>query len=173
MPFTPYHFGPAFLMGMLAFPVLDIAALMISSVLLDLEPLAVLMFGLPGPLHGNLHTFLGATIAAVLTVCIIWITRAPLQQFLSLFALSHDSSFTRVTIASLVGTYSHVLLDSFLYAEMNPFFPLLGNPFLEIIAPSAVYQFSVYCMMFGLVVYAIRLIDRYKPLQKAKEDSSA
>ncbi len=162
MPFTPYHFGPAFLIGVLAFPFLDIAALMISSVVLDLEPLAVLMFGLSGPLHGNLHTFLGAAIVAVLTACVIWVIRTPLQQLLSLFALSHDPTFSTVLISSVIGTYSHVLLDSFLYAEMNPFFPLLGNPLQGLIEAATIYQFCVYCMMFGLVIYALRLVVRYK-----------
>ncbi len=162
MPFTPYHFGPAFLLGVVVFPVLDIAALMISSVVLDLEPLAVLMFGLPGPLHGNLHTFLGATIVAILTACVIWVIRTPLQQLLSLFALSHDTTFNSVLMASVIGTYSHVLLDSFLYAEMNPFFPMLGNSLLGLIQAPTIYQFCVYCMAFGLVVYALRLVVRYK-----------
>ncbi|MFX1368696.1 MAG: hypothetical protein ACFFAY_08875 [Promethearchaeota archaeon] len=162
MPFTPYHFGPAFLLGVVVFPVLDIAALMISSVVLDLEPLVVLMFGLPSPLHGNLHTFLGAAIVAALTACVIWVIRTPLQQLLSLFALSHDPTFSTVLISSVIGTYSHVLLDSFLYAEMNPFFPLLGNPLLGLIEAATIYQFCVYCMMFGLVIYALRLVFRYK-----------
>ena len=171
MPFTPYHFGPAFLIGVLAFPALDIAALMISSVVLDLEPLAVLMFGLPGPLHGNLHTFLGATIVAVLIACVIWVIRTPLQKLLSLFALSHEPTFNGVLIASVIGTYSHVLLDSFLYAEMNPFFPLLGNPLLGLIEEAAVYQFCVYCMIFGLVVYALRLVARHKSLLQVEQDA--
>ncbi|NHJ12817.1 MAG: hypothetical protein EAX95_04035 [Candidatus Thorarchaeota archaeon] len=77
MPFTPYHLGPAFLIGVIFFPALDVAALLLSSVTIDIEPLAMLMFGIPGPLHGYLHTFLGATVMAILASCVVWVLRTP------------------------------------------------------------------------------------------------
>lgn len=30
---------------------------------------------------------------------------------------------------AFIGTYSHIILDMLLYREMNPLFPLNGNPF--------------------------------------------
>jgi hypothetical protein len=65
MPFTPYHFGPAVLVGVLLFPFVDLTTVMVASVIVDLESLAVILFDLPMPLHSFFHTYLGATIVAV------------------------------------------------------------------------------------------------------------
>ncbi len=64
MPFTPFHLGPAVLIGFILLRYTDLPTLIVASVLVDLEPLAVLVFGLPGPLHGFFHSFLGASVAA-------------------------------------------------------------------------------------------------------------
>lgn len=157
MPFTPYHFGPGLLLGILLFPFVDLGTLIFASVILDIEPLVVIMFGLPLPLHGFFHTYLGATIISmVLTVC-IWPIRNQLSSIVSLFGMRQYSTLSSILSAGLVGTYSHVLLDSFLYAEMNPFYPLMGNPFLGIIVSSVVYNFCIFAGFAGLLLYVIRV----------------
>ena len=60
--------------------------------------------------------------------------------------------------ASLIGTYSHVLLDSFLYSEMNPFFPLLGNPFLGLLGFGFVYNLCVVLGLVGFFIYLLRVL---------------
>ncbi len=158
MPFTPYHFGPALLLGVIFFPFLDIIALLISSVILDIEPLIILVIGTGQPLHGIMHTYLVATLVAMLVSAIIWLLRGPLYQFLSLFGIDQEASKMRIVISSLIGTNSHVLLDSFIYPEMNPFFPIMGNPFLGLIATAAIYQFCLICGVAGIIVYMFRFL---------------
>ena len=157
LPFTPYHFGPVLLIGMIVFPALNITALLISSVILDIEPFIVWMYGLRGPLHGISHTYLVATLAAVLVSVVVRMLRKPLNTLMSLFELSQDFSFRSLFFASIVGTYSHVLLDSFLYSEMNPFFPLMGNPFFGLVSLSIVYNLCLYSMILGFFVYVCRI----------------
>ena len=162
MPFTTYHFGPALLLGVLLFPFLDVTTLMVASVVLDLEPLAVLVLGLPIPLHGFFHTYLGATIVALVLSAIIWPFRAYLNQFISLFGLHQKSNSRHIILASLIGTNFHVFLDSFLYMEMNPFYPLLGNPFLSLLTSSLVYTSCVLVAILGLIVYLIRIFYSFQ-----------
>ncbi len=158
MPFTPYHFGPVLLIGVLFFPFVDFAMIMIAGVILDLEPLAVIFFNLPGPLHAFFHTYLGATIVAlVLSIC-IYPFRKYLNEIVSFFGLKQESSFRHILPASIIGTYSHVLLDSFLYAEMNPFFPLLGNPFVGFLAFGFVYTLCLALGIIGFFVYLLRIL---------------
>ena len=158
MPFTPYHLGPALLFGCLLFPIVDIAALLLSSVLVDIEPLYVIMFAPGLPLHGILHTYVGATGIAILNAVIVWVLRAWIGQILAIFKIDQNSSFIRIFGTSLLGTYSHVFLDSFLYPEMNPLFPLMGNPLLGLVSSAAVYQFSTICLFLGLVLYLARFL---------------
>lgn len=153
MPFTPYHFGPALLLGMLLIPFVDLSAILIASVILDLEPLAVLMFNLPFVLHGIFHTYLAASIVAILLTFTLWPLRGVLNTIVSAFGVHQQSTLRSLFLASLIGTYSHVFLDSFLYAEMNPFYPFMGNPFVGLIQGQVVYNLCVLSGLFGLGLY--------------------
>ena len=158
MPFTPYHLGPALLFGVLLFPIVDIAALLLSSILVDVEPLYVIIFAPGLPYHGILHTYIGATGIAILHAVILWFLRDWTRQILAIFKIDQNSSFIRIFGTSLLGTYSHIFLDSFVYPEMNPFFPLMGNPFLGFVSSAIVYQFCTICLFLGLVLYLVRFL---------------
>jgi hypothetical protein len=158
MPLTPYHFGPAILIGVLLFPYIDFTTILIASVILDLEPLFVILFDWPLPLHAFFHTYLGATIVAFLLAVVIFPFRKYLNEIVSLFGLKQESSFWHIISASLIGTYSHVLLDSFLYSEMNPLFPLLGNPFLGILTSGFVYNLCLVLGLIGFLAYMLRVL---------------
>ncbi|MFX1482813.1 MAG: hypothetical protein ACFFCP_06440 [Promethearchaeota archaeon] len=160
MPFTPYHFGPALLLGVLLFPFTDLATIVIASVVLDLEPLAVIFLNLSLPLHGFFHTYLGASIAASVLSVFVYPFRTYLNKIASLFGLHQNSSLRHIMAASFVGTYSHVFLDSFLYAEMNPFFPIIGNPLLGLLSSGDVYMFCVIAGLIGFLGYVLRAIIR-------------
>jgi hypothetical protein len=153
LPFTPFHFGPVLLAGVILFPFFDIAAIMISSVILDVEPLLIIIFDLGGPLHGIFHTYLLATVVAFIVSIVLWLLRNPISSVVSIFGIKQEPKKHRILLASIFGTYSHVFMDSFLYPEMNPFFPLLGNPFLGLIASSLIYQFCTICGIIGIIIY--------------------
>ncbi len=158
MPFTPYHFGPALLIGALLFPFIDFPTMMIASVILDLEPLSVIIFNLQLPLHAFFHTYVGATIVAIILSIGIYPFRKYLNRFVALFGLKQESSFQHIIPASFIGTYSHVFLDSFLYVEMNPFFPILGNQFFGLLSSELVYNLCFSMGLIGLFVYLLRVL---------------
>jgi membrane-bound metal-dependent hydrolase YbcI (DUF457 family) len=158
MPFTPYHFGPVLLLGVLLVPFVDFATLMMASVILDLEPIAVLYFGLPYQVHGFFHTYLGASIMAMVLSGFVYPFRKYLNDVVSLFGLHQRSSLRHIIGASFVGTFSHVFLDSLLYPEMNPFYPVLGNPFVGLFSLEAVYSFCVFAGLVGFGFYVLRVL---------------
>ncbi len=158
MPFTPYHFGPGLFLGMLLFPFIDFSTVFIASVFIDIEPLAILIFGLPYPFHGFFHTYLGATILACVLTVGIYPFRRYLNILVSLFGLKQESSLRHIFPASIIGTYSHVLLDSFLYPEMNPFYPMIGNPFIDIFQFGFVYSSCVFLGLLGAGFYILRVV---------------
>ncbi len=163
MPFTPYHFGPALLLGMLFFPHMDLAAIMLSSVIIDVEPMYVIYARAALPLHGPLHTYLGATFMAVVSAGLVRPFRRPLSRITSRFGFQQQSSFARMVGTSLIGTYSHIFLDSFLYPEMNPFLPLPGNPFLGLLSAGVIYGFCILSFIIGgclLFSRSLRQSDR-------------
>jgi hypothetical protein len=161
MPFTPYHFGPGLLLGVVLFPFVDISTMMIASVVLDIEPIAVIFLGFPSPLHGFLHSYLGATLVAIILSLVIWPMRDSLNSIVSLFGLHQESSLRHIIPASFIGAYFHVFLDSFIYPEMNPFYPLIGNPFIGALPVAFVYSSCVYLGLLGLGIYSLRILYNY------------
>jgi membrane-bound metal-dependent hydrolase YbcI (DUF457 family) len=63
-----------------------------------------------------------------------------------------------ISIGALLGTFSHILLDAPIYAEMNPFFPFIGNPFFigSSLTSSQMEIFCIYCFLAALLIYFIR-----------------
>jgi len=130
MPFTPFHFGPSGLIGLLFSKLFDLFALLVSCVIVDVEPFFVLIFGLNYPMHGYCHTFLFGTLIALALSAILYKLRQPIAKIMSIFKLAQISSFPKILLSCLVGIYSHVALDSFLYTDIRPFYPASFNPFL-------------------------------------------
>jgi membrane-bound metal-dependent hydrolase YbcI (DUF457 family) len=156
VPFTPFHFGPSLLIGLIFFPLIYLSAILLGSMIVDLEPLSFLLLGLP-VLHLFFHTFLGATISALILAFFVYLLRGFLGEIMTAFQLPQVTSPLNITVATLLGVYSHILLDAFLYSEMQPFWPLLGNPFLGLVSSSTVYLFCILCFIVAIPIYIFQI----------------
>ena len=166
MPFTPFHFGPGLFFGLLFFCYIDFPTFLLANVIVDIEPFLVLSLNLNYPLHGILHSFLGGTIFSFLLAMVMARTRAPLMSY---FKLDQTPSFKSILSASLSGIYLHIILDSFLYSDIRPFYPFDFNPLLQ---HSMSIGFKVYgvCILSFIgagVIYAIRLVYQRKSLSSS------
>jgi membrane-bound metal-dependent hydrolase YbcI (DUF457 family) len=162
-PFTPFHLGPALLFGLALSAIFDLSTLLVASVIPDFEPFCVMYFHAYGyPLHGFFHSYLGASILAVLVSIILYPLRGVLNKVLTVFGIPQKSSFRKITFTSFVGVYLHVLLDSFLYVEMNPFYPLVGNPFINLLFPydsyRIIYGFCSLTAVLGIALYLYKTV---------------
>ncbi len=150
MPLTPFHLGPALLLGLIFRKRLELAPLLISSVAPDIEPLLVMILNLNYPLHGFLHTYLGGSLLAVLLH----------------FSAERTKIIKASFISSLLGVYSHILLDSFLYYDITPFFPLEINPFLHRLSFFEVYAI---CSIMLLIAALLLVSHKYAGLPNENE----
>ncbi|NWF94853.1 MAG: hypothetical protein HXY34_01790 [Candidatus Thorarchaeota archaeon] len=166
MPFTPYHLGPGLLVGLCLFSVLDLTGLLIGSVILDVEPLLVITLNWPLPLHGLAHTYLGATAVGTVTTVVLYLMQRPLSSITSTLLPHSVSSFHRLFFSVLLGAYMHVFLDSLLYPEMNPLFPILGNPFLGLISSQTVSAICLWSGAAGSVLYLVFRVREMGPWHK-------
>lgn len=96
MPFTPYHLGSAFFIGLLLSVIFDLPSLLISSVLVDIEPFLVLSLDLDYPLHGYVHSFIGGSIIAILTSIIVYTSKNKLRKTMQSLGLVQNSSFKKI-----------------------------------------------------------------------------
>jgi len=159
MPFTPFHLGPGLLVGLLLLSFIDFPTFLIASVIVDVEPLLVLTFNLNYPLHGFFHSLLGGTLTAFLLALVMRPIRKQISPLLSFFKLEQKVSFKRILVAALSGIYIHILLDSRMYTDIRPFYPLEYNPLLTtgIFAGLDVYIFCIWSFCGAAIIYVIRL----------------
>ncbi|GAA0242434.1 hypothetical protein GCM10009000_067610 [Halobacterium noricense] len=157
MPLTPYHLGVGVFLGVALLRWLDFPTLCIATMIVDIRAIAI-YFGLfTGNLHGPLHTVLGGTLLAGLLAAIMFKTKPLWNRLSALFGLAQKRSLYRIVTASLIGIYSHLILDAIMHADMQPLYPLTGNPLLGVLHLSDVYIICVAGFFFGGIFYLIHL----------------
>ncbi len=159
MPLTPFHIGPGLFIPLLLFNIINLPTFLIASVVVDVEPILVLSLALQYPLHGFLHSFLGGSIVALVLAVVMFRFRKFFSQAMSFFKLEQKWSIASISIASFSGIYLHLFLDAQMHHDMQPFFPLAGNPFLDQSSLSGLIPeiFCVWCFFGAVLMYSIRL----------------
>jgi len=127
----------------------------------------------PGTLHGPpLHTFIGSTIllAPPLTA-LIFMLKKPIQTTTSLLKLNQKPTLPKILAGTLIGLYSHILLDAILYTEMQPFYPLTTNPLLSQSTNRyyEIYTACTICFIIALAMYGFYLWKKHNSTSQAKE----
>ena len=155
MPFTPFHLGPALGLGLPLRRYLHVPTFLVASVIVDVEPLLVLILGLRYPLHGYLHTFLFASLTGLAFGYVMFSLDGFLNPVYRALRLVADGSQDRKAflVTGVLGTAFHVLLDSPLYGDIRPLFPLALNPFYNPRLSYAVYTFCIWTGIIGIIWY--------------------
>ena len=160
MPFTPFHMGPGILFKAMLQGSFSLMVFGWSQIIMDLQPLFVLLSG-AGHLHGFSHTYLGASLLLIVSALSGKYLSETGLRILGL-RMSGSSSLQqplkiswRVTfISAAIGTYSHVLLDSMMHSDIQPFYPFdLSNQLLQIISIKTLHQLCLYSGLLGAGIY--------------------
>jgi membrane-bound metal-dependent hydrolase YbcI (DUF457 family) len=164
MPFTPFHLGPGLFLGLLLLSFLDFPTFLAANVIVDAEPLLVLVFGLDYPLHGFFHSFLGGTVVALVLALVMNRIRGTISPLLTFFRLEQQSSLRSILLASVSGVYLHILLDAMMYDDIRPLYPLEANPFLVQTALPGLweYMFCTWCFFGTVIIYVIKLFINWR-----------
>ena len=138
MPLTPFHLGPALLIGLFLFKLLHLPTFLVANVIVDLHSIIMVLTG-HYLTHGLMHTFLGgAFTAALLSLIMTWFDEK-IQKIMSVFKLKQNHCRKKIWFTSFAGVYLHIILDSLLYTDIKPFYPLNYNPFYSLLGSSEVY----------------------------------
>lgn len=162
MPFTPYHFGPAACIGLPLNRYIDIPVFVLANVVIDLEPLAVMVFDLNYPLHGYFHTFLIGGLVGLLWGLAACPARPLFKWGMNLLRLPYQSGPAKMILSGLFGAALHVLFDAILYANMNPFWPIPSNPILRLVSRLTIYSICEISFLAAIVIYPAWAYCSYK-----------
>lgn len=164
MPFTPFHLGPALLIGLFLRDRIDLPTFLAASVIIDFRAAMVLFGVLERPLHGFFHTFAFSSVVGIGLAYFAYRSRNYSEIFLKTLKLEKTELFKKYVYAGIAGVWTHITLDSFLYTDIQPFFPFSYNPFLEAISvpSSAIYRVCILSMILGIVYYFQLIIQGKK-----------
>jgi len=155
MPFTPFHLGPGLGLGLPLRRLIHAPTFILASIIVDIEPFLVLLLGLRYPLHGYLHSFLLAVPVGLVLGYFMFLFERFLQPLYRFFLLEADRglSLKSFLCAGGLGTGLHVLLDSPLYTDITPFYPVATNPIYNPSLTPGIYSLCVWMGAFGIIYY--------------------
>ena len=157
MPFTPFHWGPVLLLGLYMRKYLNFPALMVSAVAVDFRTTLVFFGALDGALHGFFHTFPGATVVAILVTILIGGLRNYISKIMEAIGFSQSYGWKKIFAGSLVGAYSHILLDAMIYDHLEPLYFTEANPFYGYIFTFEMYLFCTLTGIIGILLLPRKL----------------
>ena len=157
MPLTPFHLGPAFLIGIIFHRQINLASILLASTTIDIRAVYCFFFS-DCHLHGPLHTYLGATVFAIIIIIIIYAGKNKLKKISNKFKLEQSYSLKSIIIGAFIGTWSHVFLDSFMHFDITPFWPIVDNPFYKIINNDLNYEITIACFVLGTIAYFYKIL---------------
>jgi len=155
MPFTPIHMGPGILIKSILQGSFSLMVFGWTQIVMDIQPLIVLISG-EGHLHGFTHTYVGAILIAIFAA----LTGKYLSELgLKILKVSQNNNpifiaWWVVFLSAFIGSFSHVLLDSIMHWDVEPFFPFtLDNQFLGLISVSMLHKVCLYSGLVGAAIY--------------------
>ena len=164
MPITPFHFGPAAAVKAVAPRHFSFTMFVFTNIVIDVEPLYYMAMG-DWPIHRFLHTYLGATIAAFVCffagrpVCAwairLWNSRLSEAQARWLRAEPRIEALPAAA-GTLIGGWSHVLLDSLMHSDMEPLAPFAAGSGMTNLVTIA--QLELFCAIAGALGVAAMLL---------------
>lgn len=155
--------GPGLAVKSLAGRRFSLIAFGIAQAAMDIEPLIGLLRG-ASVLHGPTHTYLAALgIAALATFATLAFGRHILRYwngeliYQDMAWLGEAETFTPgpVILGAFTGTLSHILLDSFMHADITPFAPWSNtNGLLGRVSVETLQDFCLFSGIFGAAIWA-------------------
>lgn len=156
MPFTPIHMGPGIFIKAILQGSFSLMVFGWTQIVMDLQPLLVVLTG-EGHLHGFSHTFLGASMLAVIS--------AMSGKYLSeigLLLLRIESlegvkiKWWVAFLSAYIGGFSHVLMDGIMHSDVEPFYPLTThNNFLGLLSIDTLHKLCFYSGLVGTIIYIV------------------
>jgi membrane-bound metal-dependent hydrolase YbcI (DUF457 family) len=169
VPVTPFHFGPGVLFHAVAPRRVSFIAFVAANCITDIESVYNVLNG-NFPIHRFLHTFVGAVLVTAMTVALFLGTRR-LARSIELPNLLEWQQLTLapVIVGAMLGSFSHIVLDGIMHADMRPFAPWSDeNPFLHAVSLGTLH---LACLILGIAGGLLWLRTRPNRPKSASPDS--
>ncbi|MFB6191460.1 MAG: hypothetical protein ABEJ64_03450 [Candidatus Nanohaloarchaea archaeon] len=157
MPFTPFHFGPAILIGLLLLDYIDFPTFVAANVIVDWRATLVFFGVIDGPLHSWPSTYPGALLSAIFLGGFMVYLRPLLDGYLKEAGIKQEMSNIKIFSGAIAGVLLHVTLDAFHHPDIQPFLVDCFRPLLGLLSTYEVRIASVAALLLCFPVYFLHL----------------
>ena len=155
MPFTPIHMGPGILIKAVLQGGFSLMVFGWAQIVMDIQPLLAMLTG-EGQLHGFSHTLIGASLLALFSM----LSGKYLSELgLRILGIAKPDSPIEISWrvaagSAFIGTYSHLLLDGVMHADVVPWYPFSSaNAWLGIASIGDLHLFCLVSGAAGAVIF--------------------
>ena len=158
MPVTPYHFGPAGLIGYIFRKWIDLPVFMLANVVIDVEVVLVNLMHLGWPYHRLGHSFLiGASIGAIWGL-VAYSGLPILSRLMKIIRIPYQTNAIKMIISGILGIWFHVLIDGIYHYDVTPFWPAKRNYLFNLLSHNQVEWICIICLGIFILLYVLSLI---------------
>jgi len=113
---------------------------------------------------------LGGALLAFLLAALMSRLRNAFSPLMPFFRIKQTPSFKSILLASLLGVYVHIFLDSFLYQDIRPFYPFELNPLFsqDVFIGFAIYGLCILSFISGVAIYIIKFFSWRRASQRGQ-----
>ena len=87
---------------------------------------------------------------------------------MKLFGLPYRTSLGKMLLSGVLGVWFHVLLDSFCWPDMRPFWPIDANPLINLATLDTMRLFCAVAFIWAVVLYIAVVITHRRKRYSAK-----
>ncbi len=139
---------------------IDVPVFLAANVVVDIEPLLVILFSFDYPFHGYCHTLFIGGLIGIFFGCAAYPFRALIRTGMSEIHLRYSTTLPKMAISGMLGVWLHILFDAVMHSDTTPFYPLSPvNPLFGIISAS---NLETVCTLFFLPAVGLYYLARRK-----------
>jgi membrane-bound metal-dependent hydrolase YbcI (DUF457 family) len=157
MPVTPYHFGPAGLVGYILRRWIDLPVFVFANIIVDIEVLLVNFMDLGRPYHRYGHTFLIGTATGAVWGLVAYFGLPILSWFMKKIRISYQTNVFKMIISGILGIWFHVLIDGIYHRDVRPFWPVQKNYLWQLLSHNQIKWICVICLGALVMLYVLSL----------------
>ncbi|MFH1716790.1 MAG: metal-dependent hydrolase [Planctomycetota bacterium] len=173
MPFTPYHFGPSAFIGLVLRKWIDVPVFILANVIVDIEVLVVMIFGLGAPHHRCSHTLLVGAAVGLLWGIAAYPLRRLFKVVMRTLCISYEPNFLKMVFSGILGVWLHVLIDGAYHPDVQVFWPNeTKSLWITVVSRISREQIKTICIAFliaAVVPYAIAVVSYMKGRRREAE----
>lgn len=160
MPFTPFHLGPAIVIGLLALKYLDFPTFVAANLVVDWRATLVFFDIIEGPLHSWPSTFPGSIVTAAALGTSMLFLRPRIDRIMQDVGIEQDFGRKKIFAAAFTGVFLHVMIDAFHHPNVYAFMVEGFRPFYGLMSTGEVRLVCTALLVFSVPLYIYHVRDR-------------